>query len=147
MELRSGVLLSIAALVAGCAGAPAPQTAVSTELLGTYWRPVEIEGKQVPQHPGTREPHIVMAKEGNRLSGYAGCNNMAGGYTLSGDSLRFGPMAMTRRACIGDGANQLETAFLAALEATASYRIIAKSLELRDKAGKLRTRLEARKSQ
>jgi heat shock protein HslJ len=56
-------------------------------------------------------------------------------------------MAMTRRACLGDGADALESAFVAALGATASYRITAASLELRDAEGKLRIRLEARKSQ
>ena len=129
-----------AALLAACAGAPAPPA----ELLETYWRPVEIDGKPVRLNPGTREPHLVLTKEGSRLRGYAGCNSMAGGYVLQGEALRFGPMAVTRRACIGDGADELEAAFLAALGATASYRIIAESLELRDATGKLRSKLEAR---
>ena len=135
-----GVAALIAALFAACAGTPVPPAA----LLETYWRPVEIDGKPVPLHAGTREMHLVLAKEGGRLRGYAGCNNLAGGYALEGEALSFGRMAVTRRACIGDGANELETAFLAALEATASYRIVALSLELRDKAGKLRMKLEPR---
>jgi copper homeostasis protein (lipoprotein) len=133
----------VSALIAACAGTPMPPS----ELTETYWRPVEIEGKPVPLQTGAREPHIVLQKEGSRLQGYAGCNSMAGGYTLSGDALRFGPMAMTRRACVGDHANALESAFVAALGATASYRVNAASLELRDAEGKLRIRLEARKSQ
>jgi copper homeostasis protein (lipoprotein) len=122
----------------------APQAAGRAELLETYWRPVEIDGKPVLLHAGTREPHLVLAREGSRLRGYAGCNSMAGGYVQQGEALSFGRMAVTRRACIGDGTNELESAFLAALEATAAYRIIAESLELRDKAGKLRMKLEAR---
>jgi copper homeostasis protein (lipoprotein) len=145
MKLRSGVPILLAALLAGCAGTP--QQPGRAELLETYWRPVEIHGKPVPPQTGMPEPHIVLQKEGSRLRGHAGCNSMSGGYTLSGDALRFEPMAMTRRACLGDGANALESAFVAALGATASYRIIAASLELRDAEGKLRIRLEARKSQ
>jgi heat shock protein HslJ len=140
-----GALLLLAALSAGCA-ATKPATAPAAELLETYWRPVEIDGKPVLIHPGAREPHLVLQKEGSRLRGYAGCNSMAGGYVLQGEALRFGPMAVTRRACLGDGADELESAFLAALGATAGYRIIAESLELRDAAGKLRTKLEARNS-
>ena len=142
MKQRSGALVLVAALIAGCAGAPAPRA----ELTGTYWRPVEIDGKTVLVRPGEREPHLVLEKEGSRLRGYAGCNSMAGGYVLAGDALSFGPMAMTRRACIGDGADALESAFLAALGATAKFTIVAESLEMRDTAGKLRIRFEVRKS-
>jgi heat shock protein HslJ len=144
---RGALLLAAAlvpALIAACAGAPAPQAAGRAELLETYWRPVEIDGKPVRLQPGTREPQLVLQKEAGRMRGYAGCNSMSGGYVLQGEALRFGPMAMTRRACLGDGGNELESAFVAALGATASYRIIAESLELRDAAGKLRIRLEAR---
>jgi putative lipoprotein len=144
MGLRSGVLLLIAALVAGCAGTSPSQAASRAELLETYWRPAEIDGNPVRLQPGAREPHLVLHKEGSRLRGYAGCNSMSGGYVLQGEALRFGPMAMTRRACLGDGGNDLESAFVAALGATTSYRIIAESLELRDAAGKLRIKLEAR---
>lgn len=141
MKLRSGVLILFAALLAGCAGAPVPPA----ELTETYWRPIEIDGKPVVVQADAREPHLVLQKDGSRLRGYAGCNSMAGGYTLAGDALSFGPMAMTRRACIGDGADALESAFLAAVGATAGYRIIAEVLELRDATGKLRIKFEARK--
>ena len=141
MKRCYSALVLVAALLAGCAGAPAPRA----ELTGTYWRPVEIDGKTVLVRPGERPPHLVLDKEGSRLRGYAVCNSMAGGDMLAGDALSFVPMAMTRRACIGDGADALESAFLAALGATARFTIIAESLELRDTAGKLRIKFEARK--
>lgn len=144
MSPRRGVLVLVAmwaaALATGCAAPPAP----ATELLDTYWRAVEIDGAPVRLHPGTREPHIVLRKEDRRLSGYAGCNNLAGGYELAGDRLRFGRLAVTRRACIGDGANELEAAFLRALEAAAAWTITGEALELRDAGGKTRLKLEAR---
>jgi heat shock protein HslJ len=146
MSPSRGVLLLAAALVtallAACADTPVPPARPpgSAELLETNWRPVEIDGKPVSLQSGS----LVLTKEGSRLRGNTGCNSMAGSYVLQGEALSFTRMAMTRRACLADGANELETAFLAALEATASYRIVAESLELRDKAGKLRMRLESR---
>jgi putative lipoprotein len=142
--MRTGcgaLLLAALLLAAGCATAPPPYNA---ELINTYWRPVEIDGRTVTLHPGTREPHFVLVREGSRVRGYAGCNNLSGGYDQSGGALRFTGIAVTRRACIGDGANALETSFLQALEATAAWKITGESLELRDAAGKLRLRLESR---
>jgi heat shock protein HslJ len=37
----------------------------------------------------------------DRLSGQAGCNRFSGGYTLGGDTLTPGALAMTRMACPG----------------------------------------------
>jgi heat shock protein HslJ/uncharacterized lipoprotein NlpE involved in copper resistance len=122
----------------------APQAAGRAELLETYWRPVEIGGRPVALHPGTREPHLVLASDGGRLRGYAGCNNLAGGYAVNGGALHFTRIAVTRRACLGDGANALENAFLQAVEATAAWKITGESLELRDAGGKLLMLLEAR---
>lgn len=121
----------------------APQAAGRAELLDTYWRPVEIDGAPVRIQLGTREPHLVFAKEGSRVRGYAGCNTLTGSYNLNGEALYFGLLAATRRACIGDG-DALEAAFFKALHATASQRITGESLELRDADGKTRMRLEAR---
>ena len=45
-------------------------------------------------------------------------------------------------ACLPD--NGLETRFLTALDATAAQRIVGETLELRDRDGKLRMRLDAR---
>jgi len=129
-------------LLSGCAATK--PAAPAAELLDTYWRPAEIDGSAVVIRPGTREPHLLLSKEGGRVGGYAGCNSFSGSYILAGDALRFGPMAVTRRACLGDGADALESAFLQALGATTQQRITAASLELRDAAGKTRMRLEAR---
>jgi heat shock protein HslJ len=140
-------LLLLSVLASGCVATrqeTAPQAASHAELLDTFWRPVEIDGNPVRIHPGTREPHMVLAREGSRANGYAGCNSFAGSFKQEGEALRFGPLAVTRRACLGDGADALEASFLGALEATASQRITGESLELRDAAGKTRMRLEAR---
>ncbi len=65
--------------------------------------------------------------------GFAGCNNFRGTYTLEGDSLRFGPIITTRRAC---GIMSLEQSYLRALEAAHGFRFQTDSLELRERGGR-----------
>lgn len=43
-------------------------------------------------------PNLTFAADG-RVSGNTGCNRFAGSYDLSGEGLRFGPLAGTRMAC------------------------------------------------
>lgn len=58
----------------------------------------------------------------------SGCNRIAGPYTVRGDSIRLGPLAMTRMACT-EGM-ELETAFAAALDSASRYRRDGTRLEL-----------------
>jgi copper homeostasis protein (lipoprotein) len=118
----------------------APQAHGKASLTDTYWRPVEIEGQPVAIHAGTREPHFVLLRDG-RVRGFTGCNNLMGGYEQGADDFRFITVATTRKACLP--ASDIEGRFLAALNATASVRITGDALELRDKEGKVRMRLEA----
>jgi heat shock protein HslJ len=112
------------------------------DLLETYWRPVEIETRPVVIRPGTREPHFVLSAEGNRVRGFTGCNNLAGGFAQGVDGFRFNGLVTTRMACLPE--SDLEAHFLSALNATTSQRVAGETLELRDRDGKLRMRLEAR---
>ena len=66
---------------------------------------------------------------GQRASGYAGCNQFSGTYTMSGNSLTFGPLAMTRMACATGDA--LERSYAMALEQTTAFKVTSKGLELR----------------
>jgi copper homeostasis protein (lipoprotein) len=123
----------------------APQAAGRAELVETYWRPVEINGKAVVIHPGTREPHMVLTRGANRVRGYTGCNTMAGVFSPgTDDGLRFEKLAVTRHACLPEEGMAMEFAFVKALEDTMSQRITGESLELRDATGAIRMRLEAR---
>ena len=131
----------MAALIAG--GCAAQPSAPAASLLETYWRAAEIDGKPVTIRPGTRQPHVVLRREGSRISGFAGCNNLTGVFQLDGASLRIGDkLAMTRMACVGEG-DKLEAAFTRALTSTASHRIAGTRLELRDASGAARMIFEA----
>ena len=120
----------------------AAEALATAALLDTRWRVVEIDGQPVRLTEGQREPHLQLSGEGNRVSGFSGCNNFSGGFEEGSDGFRFSRMAGTRRACIGDLMAQ-EGRLLAALAAIASRRIVGDMLELRDAQGAVRLRLEA----
>jgi heat shock protein HslJ len=97
-------------------------------LTGTQWKLVSLIG--VDKLPTMEKPAILQFDEASRrISGTAGCNNFNGGYTLSGNSLTFGPAAATRMMC-PEALMQVEGAFLKNLPAVTGYRIAGRRLEL-----------------
>jgi copper homeostasis protein (lipoprotein) len=119
--------------------ADAPATAA---LLNTRWRLVEIDGQPVKLTTGQREPFLQLSGEGNRVRGFGGCNGISGRFEQGSDGFLFKALALTRRACDGAAGTQ-EASYLAALQATASRRIVGDALQLRDAQGRMRLRFEA----
>lgn len=75
--------------------------------------------------------------EDGKISGNAGCNSYSGPYVVSGKSISIGPLAMTEMYCTEpDGVMGQESAYLAAVQSAASYRIGAGELILMDAAGR-----------
>lgn len=83
--------------------------------------------------PGAPEPNLLLREEGARAAGLAGCNRFAGSFRREGQALSLGPLAVTRMAC-ADGV-ALEQEYLAALQATRRWNILAGTLELYDQQG------------
>jgi heat shock protein HslJ len=89
------------------------------------WRGSRLDGNgasprsaEPPPRPETAAnlPTLTFSDADNKVSGFAGCNRLAGTYEAKGDSLRIGPLALTRMAC--PSGMELETKFGAALDAT-----------------------------
>jgi heat shock protein HslJ len=114
----------------------------TSPLQETYWKLTRLQGKPVILKQNQKEPSLVFRKEGNRVTGYGGCNELTGTYTLKGNDLTFGGVAMTRRACI-DGMDT-EGIFAPALTGVRSWRILGEHLELYDASGTTVARFEAR---
>jgi copper homeostasis protein (lipoprotein) len=133
--------LAAGALFAGCAQTDPPKS--QAQLIETYWKAVELEGKPVEVKAGTREPHMVLRSDKNAVNGFSGCNTFRGAYEMNGESLRFKNMASTLMACLPAGGDT-EKNFLSAINATASQRISGETLELRDQDSKVRARFESR---
>jgi len=101
---------------------------VHAELIGTYWKLVELDGNAVVTAEGTKEAHMILAAEESRAHGNAGCNNFFGQFETADDSLSFSPLGSTMMAC--PQGMDTEQAFLAALGETTRYEISGLFLEL-----------------
>ncbi|HZF25716.1 MAG TPA: META domain-containing protein [Steroidobacteraceae bacterium] len=108
----------------------------STTLENVQWTLVQLDGKAI--EPSSRgAPTLMLSSKDMRLSGFAGCNRMLGGYELNGETLKFNAMATTRMACIDVTP---EEPLLLALGATARWKVVGNTLELFDASGNTRTR-------
>ena len=72
---------------------------------------------------GVQRPTLQFDAATGTVAVEAGCNTGSGSYTIAGDQITFGPLAMTMRACIGESAT-VETAVLAVLTGTATAEIV-----------------------
>lgn len=117
--MKSLVWMGAALALAGCMG---PQTSGGSDamepLAGTSWVLAELDGQPPVMDPGGGAPTLAFEASEPRASGNGGCNQFSGEYTQEGASLRFGPLASTRRACVDEAANRQEMAYLSALQST-----------------------------
>lgn len=115
-------LLIAAALLAGCAHGAASEPGAPT-LTGEW-----VAATRAPQAP-------TISFEGERASGFAGCNRWFGQVTHAGDQLSFSGVGATRMAC-EPPVMQIERNFLSVLERTRSYRFVtSNSIALVDESG------------
>lgn len=90
----------------------------TSSLWGTEWRLEDLGGLRMIE--GSK---LSLAfPSANRASGNASCNTYSGSATLSGETIRFGQMAVTKMAC-GAEANEQEYLYLKALGTAQSYSV------------------------
>src|SRR5687767_10749075 len=104
------------AMVSGC-GDDQGRAASSPPLEGTPW--VLSSGLDVS---GWEQVAPSATFADGRMSGSNGCNRYSASYTLDGDTLELGQAMSTKVGCT-PLADQVQSAFTAALERVASYRI------------------------
>jgi heat shock protein HslJ len=135
---RTAMSLTLLLALGACAptqtSTPVSITAASP-LVGTNWVLTKLGDVPAAVGAGQREPFLQLQAADSRISGFAGCNMFAGPYQLSGESLSFGPLAMTRMACPPPGMT-LEGSYANALRDTKSYKITGTQLALMDASGK-----------
>lgn len=105
------------------------KTMDSNTITETYWKLVELEGKELTFDDGLgKEPHLILKEEGQRVTGNGGCNNFSGTYELhDGNRLRFSQMASTKMACLNV---DYDDAFLRALATVDNYTVRGDTLSL-----------------
>jgi putative lipoprotein len=95
-------------------------------VTNTYWRAIDLF--DVPIDPDSNGKEIHLKLLGDRATGFAGCNNFSGGYTLSGDQISFGPLASTRMMC--SDAMQAELQLHRAMDSTTRFVVYGDILTL-----------------
>ena len=95
------------------AATPAPPFS----LLGTAWVLADLAGTPVI----TNSKASLTFPEVGRAAGNGSCNRFTGTVTITGDTLKFGPLASTRMACMDGGVSAQEDAYLKALAAANRY--------------------------
>jgi heat shock protein HslJ len=104
------------------------QAATSPALEGPTWT-VEglISGSSVSSVPAGANATLTF--QAGTVAVDTGCNTGSGSYAVAGDAITFGPIAMTRRACVG-ASETVEPAVLAVLDGTATMKIAGDELTL-----------------
>jgi heat shock protein HslJ len=118
---------ALVALMTGCARQPVSAPAPA-QILGTRWQLVELRGQPLPEL--RRPPHILLEAEGNRVTGFGGCNSIGGAFTLDEAAMRirFGEMMSTLMAC-AEGM-ETEQAFNEVLGMVDNYSLNGEQLTL-----------------
>lgn len=113
--------------LAGCGGDGGGD---ASDIQNTPW--ALVSGAEITLSGGI-VPSVAFL-DGGKASGNSGCNRFMTDYTLDGDSLSFGQIAGTMMAC-QPPADEIEKAYLAALEKVASWEVDSEQLVLSDADG------------
>ncbi len=97
------------------------------ELTGVKWE-LKTLNDETPDFANLRQvPYLEFTAEGQRVSGFTGCNRARGVFERDGNKLHFGPIAGTKMACPD---LTLEDAFTKALQEVTHFRIDGNRLML-----------------
>lgn len=137
--MRCSVLLVLLLIIASAVVQAQTSRDLSTDqqvLTGTDWRLVSFgpPDTEVDVVPGTTV--TLKFEEDGRASGSTGCNSYSGTYEVRGDSIAFGRLVSTRRACLDQNANEQEHRFFSALEAANRFRLSSNRLTLMSDRGR-----------
>ncbi|MDV7142806.1 YbaY family lipoprotein [Tropicimonas sp. TH_r6] len=102
-------------------------------MVNTYWKLLTLKGEAVPVAKEGREAHLILRNDGN-FSATVGCNQINGGYDITGADLGFTPGPMTMMACIPPF-DRFEQDLVETLGTAAGFGISGESMELLDPAG------------
>lgn len=123
-------------LLAGCCRIPVAANATapaSAGIEGPTWR-LTAPNDQSIGLGGTEMRPVTARFENGRISGFSGCNQFMGGYTLNRDSVVIGSLAGTLMAC-SEPQMALEKAVMGTLTGTLRYAITGDRLTLTPASG------------
>jgi len=132
-------LIVLVPLAAGCAppavtpaaATPTPAAAAAPSLVGSAWRLKDLgEAAAIPGVEATLEFPAA-----GRAAGRGSCNRFFGTVEISGESIRFGPLAATKMACLDAASNAQETKYLESLQAVERFEFDGPALLLYPRGG------------
>lgn len=102
-------------------------------LTNTRWRMDRLDRETIHPAEGQREPYLLLRNDdkGATYEASVGCNQMAGSYAVSGESLSFSPGPTTLMACAAP-LDALEKRLQDAMARTRRFRVLGNTLELMD---------------
>lgn len=130
-------LLSCAMLIAACNDnkkeeVTPMETTVSQqleqpEIVNTYWKLIELDGKEVVMTPDQEREQYFILNADNTISGFGGCNYFNGTYTLpDAMSITVENLSSTMKSCQDTNENE----FLEVFNIANNYTISNKKLFL-----------------
>lgn len=120
--LRTLMVMSVAALVAGGCVTSNLETKESVELVGTAWLAEAIGGDTVAVGVADGATSTLGFVEPGQVAGRGGCNRYFGDVTIDGQSIKFGKLGSTMMACPPPAMEQ-EKRFMEALGAARRFAL------------------------
>jgi heat shock protein HslJ len=110
---------SVAACNRATSGDPPDASVTTAALARGEWVLTRLDEREPPRGGGNRPATLTFDSTATRAGGFAGCNRYSGAYTITGDSLVFGPIMSTKMFC-QDG-DSLERSYLGMLERVRTF--------------------------
>ena len=122
------VFVALAVTLTACAAFKTEGRAANLE---GEWTLLTLNG--APLLPGST---INATFSDGKIDGFSGCNSYGGPYTLTGNRIHFGMVAVTMMACLDEDVMTQEQAYTEALLSNVTkFRVDGDRLELLDKSG------------
>ncbi|REG85393.1 META domain-containing protein [Algoriphagus antarcticus] len=102
-------------------------------LTGNSWTLSSLMGKGLDMNQFAGGIPSLAFLEDGKLSGFSGCNNFSGNFSLEGTGIELDPGAMTKKMCPGSG----EQDYISALGKVGDLKIGKDKLTLLDGATEL----------
>ena len=113
----------------------APSAGASENSLeNTHWSLVSFgslsEGQAVIEGSS-----ITLLMANGQAGGYGGCNSYGGTYQAAGNTISFGEITRTERACVEENVTEQESRYFEALQSAARFERMDNLLVLSDESG------------
>lgn len=98
-KLTISLLLFFQLTIFSCSAGDKPGISDQESLHGRDWVLKSLNNEKIFTPEASKDIFIRFDSGQNRFSGFAGCNNIFGTYTLIKDKIKFGPVAGTEMYC------------------------------------------------